>query len=75
MSPLPLPFAIKACAAQDPPGIHKTDANCVRDLALGWINATDLCPACTRFLMAALDAHHGSPLPWHQAYVDRGGAS
>lgn len=43
---------------------------CLSALADGWINATDLCPACTQAFMDALDGISG-PLTWHQAYRDR----
>lgn len=46
---------------------------CIQDLAHGWINATDLCPSCTRAFMAALDGIAGPPV-WHRAYAERANA-
>lgn len=43
---------------------------CIARLADGWINATDLCPACTRAFMTALDDITG-PLEWHPNYAER----
>lgn len=51
---------------------ERDTADCIEDLAGGWITASDLCAPCTRFLMRALDKEYGSPLPWHQNYIDRG---
>lgn len=45
---------------------------CIEALADGWIGAPDLCPACTRAFMAALDGISG-PLKWHRAYLERAG--
>lgn len=44
---------------------------CVQALAGGWIGAPDLCPACTRSFMTALDGITGPLLVWHQAYLER----
>lgn len=43
---------------------------CIEALSEGWILATDLCPACTRAFMAALDGID-KPLKWHANYLDR----
>lgn len=44
--------------------------NCIEQMAGGWHGVPDLCPACTRAFMTALDGIAG-PLVWHQAYLDR----
>lgn len=46
---------------------------CLEYLADGWITPADLCPACTRAFMAALDGIAG-PLPWHRDYRERAAA-
>lgn len=43
---------------------------CLEALAGGWINPPDLCPACTRAFMSALDSISG-PLAWHRGYRNR----
>jgi hypothetical protein len=43
---------------------------CLEGLADGWHGAPDLCPACTRALMTALDGIAG-PMVWHSAYLTR----
>jgi hypothetical protein len=43
---------------------------CIEALADGWIGAPDLCPACTRAFMAALDGID-EPLVWHRNYQER----
>lgn len=49
---------------------RSTWGSCIQALALGWINAPDLCPTCTQTFMGALGAKV-SNLEWHQAYRDR----
>lgn len=44
--------------------------SCIEALADGWIGAPDLCPACTRAFMDALDSISG-PLVWHKNYTAR----
>lgn len=44
--------------------------SCVQALANGWIGASDLCPACTRRFMAALE-RAGEPLDWHPEFTRR----
>lgn len=43
---------------------------CVAALADGWIVPADLCPACTRAFMDALDKL-GGPLVWHPNFAAR----
>lgn len=43
---------------------------CVEALADGWITPQDLCPACTRAYMKALDTISG-PLLWHENFHRR----
>lgn len=45
---------------------------CIQALADGWITLPDLCPFCTRQVMAALDGIAG-PLVWHENYAKRAG--
>lgn len=46
--------------------------SCLEQLANGWINPPDLCAACTRAFMDALDGITG-PLVWHDNYSSRAG--
>lgn len=54
------------------PECQKREAwgTCIQGLADGWHHASDLCPACTRAFMAALDGIDG-PMVWHRNYQDR----
>lgn len=62
---------VTACEQQPTRGL-----TCLQQLASRWINLPDLCPACIRMAMDALDAASVEPLAWHSAYVARvGGAS
>lgn len=47
------------------------DLSCLGQLADGGNTPQDLCPACTRAFMAALDAAAGEPLVWHPAFSER----
>lgn len=49
----------------------RTNTTCLRQLAEGWITASDLCPGCTARFMVALDHQAGEALSWHQKYLDR----
>ena len=51
-----------------------TWGTCLAKLADGWIGPPDLCPACTRAFMAALDSVAGS-LQWHRGFRERAEAS
>jgi hypothetical protein len=53
------------------PGEHQE--SCVDALAEGAISTQEFCPACTRWFMAAIEAHAGRPmiLGWHRNYTDR----
>lgn len=42
-------------------------STCLAYLADGWITPSDLCPACIRAFMVALDGIAG-PLTWHPGY-------
>lgn len=45
--------------------------DCLEALAGGWILASDLCPACTRAFIGALEERVGHALVWHPNYVRR----
>lgn len=62
----PLPSLEGVCRKQ----YEHSGRSCIRRLANGWLTQSDLCPACTRRFMAALDTL-GEPLDWHEAYVQR----
>lgn len=48
--------------------------SCIEALAAGWINPPDLCPACTRAFMSALDwVAEPVKLSWHANYIERAG--
>jgi len=47
------------------------DNTCVHRLAAGWINAGDLCPVCTSYLIAGLEWIMGEQLTWHPGYLRR----
>ena len=42
--------------------------SCVDAMAEGWINVTDLCQNCTRWLVRTVDQAAGRKLQWHEVY-------
>jgi hypothetical protein len=68
-SPDPLVGACSSFYAE--PG--ERQMSCVDALAEGAITASDFCPACTRWFMAAIEAQAGRPMVrgWHRYYAER----
>lgn len=58
--PAPVPFAVE----------KTTRRTCIEAMADGWCLFDDLCPACLRKAMTALDGIDG-PLKWHPGYAAR----
>lgn len=59
--PAPVPFAVET----------STRRTCIEALADGWTDCvSDLCPACTRQFMAAMDGI-GQPLRWSAGFRER----
>jgi hypothetical protein len=59
-----------------PHAVTTTPRSCIEQLAAGWINPPDLCPACTRGFMSALDfLAEPVTLRWHENFVSRASGS